>query len=150
MQAAPEAAKEAEAEMMLARKIRSDAPRLKSLAAMVPKGRYFYLATPYSKYPDGLDAAFRDACRATATLISAGVPVFSPIAHTHPVAVYGKMDPLDHSIWLPADKPMMDAAFGLLVARLDTWELSYGIKVEINEFIATGKPVIHLEKDELL
>ena len=123
---------------------------LAGLARMIPEGRYFYLATPYSKYPEGIEAAFRDACRVTARLIRAGVPVFSPIAHTHPVAVYGDIDPLDHSIWLPADAPMMKGAWGLIVAHLDSWATSYGIKVEIEEFAKAGKPICHLEEDVLL
>ena len=66
-------------------------------------------------------------------------------AHTHPVAVYGGIDPYDHSIWIPADKPLMEAAHGLLVCKMKGWEESYGIKVEIEHFEAEGKPVHYLE-----
>lgn len=110
---------------------------------------YWYLATPYSKFPAGLDAAHACACKATAKLIAAGVPVYSPIAHTHPVAVHGGMDPLDHKIWMPADKPMMVAAHGLIVLMMATWDDSYGISVEIKEFTAAGKPIIYLDPEEL-
>jgi hypothetical protein len=106
---------------------------------------YWYLATPYSKFPGGLDAAFRLACEAAGLLIRAGVPVHSPIAHTHPVAIACGMDPLDHSIWLPADKPMMDAASGLIVLRAESWERSYGISVEIDEFRDAGKPILFMD-----
>lgn len=106
---------------------------------------FWYLATPYSKYPDGLEAAFRAACEQTALLIRAGVPVFSPIAHTHPVAMAGNMDPLDHSIWLPADEPMMKAAHGLIVCKLPSWERSYGIECERIAFEGAHKPVIYME-----
>ena len=106
---------------------------------------YWYLATPYSKYPDGIQAAFEDAATNTAALVRQGIPVFSPIAHTHPVAVYGGIDPYDHSIWIPADKPLMEAAHGLLVCKMKGWEESYGIKVEIEHFEAAGKPVHYLE-----
>ena len=44
---------------------------------------FWYLATPYSKFPGGLDAAYVEACKAQALLIKAGVPVFCPISHTH-------------------------------------------------------------------
>ena len=106
---------------------------------------YWYLATPYSKYPSGIEAAFEMACRAVAPLIRAGVPVFSPIAHTHPVAMHGRIDPLDHSIWLPADAPMMQAAHGLIVYRAESWERSYGIGEEIKAFQAAGKPIHYLD-----
>src|SRR3990167_7939164 len=92
---------------------------------------YFYLATPYSKYPAGLEMAFAEACRASGYLIGQGVRVFSPIAHTHPVARFANIDPLDHTIWLPADKPMMDGSVGMIVCKMESWEISYGIGEEI-------------------
>ena len=106
---------------------------------------YWYLATPYSKYPDGIKAAFEDAAINTAALVLQGIPVFSPIAHTHPVAVYGGIDPYDHDIWIPADKPLMGAAHGLLVVKMEGWEESYGIGIEIAHFKAAGKPVHFVE-----
>ncbi len=102
---------------------------------------FVYLATPYSKYPGGLEAAFRLACEATGLLIRAGIGVYSPIAHTHPVAMASGLDPLDHAIWLPADAPMMAAAGSLIVVMADTWERSYGIGEEIKAFQAAGKPI---------
>ena len=45
---------------------------------------FWYLASPYSKYPEGTQAAFEMACWQAGLLIRAGVPVFSPIAHSHP------------------------------------------------------------------
>lgn len=111
----------------------------------IPEGRYWYLASPYSKYPDGLDAAFRHVCRATAHLIKNKVRVYSPIAHTHPVAIHGGVDPLDHNIWLPADEPMMRAAHGLIICKMETWRDSYGIGVEIETFKEMGRPVVYMD-----
>lgn len=108
-------------------------------------GGYVYVATPYSKYPAGLTAAWQEACKAAGVLIRAGVPCFSPIAHTHPIATHGDIDPYAHDIWLPADAPMMEAANALLVVKMDTWEESYGIGVEIAAFKAAGKPVEFME-----
>jgi hypothetical protein len=108
---------------------------------------YWYLATPYSKYPAGIEGAFVLACKQTALLIKAGIPVYSPIAHTHPVAIHGEIDPYDHKIWMPADEPMMKAAFGLIVLRAESWTKSYGMKVEIDAFAADGKPVIYMDPD---
>lgn len=105
---------------------------------------FWYVATPYSKYPRGLDAAFEDACKATASLLRMGINVYSPIAHTHPIAKHGGIDPLDHSIWLPADAPMMDAAEGLIVVKMEGWDESYGISEEIKAFRTAGKPIIYV------
>lgn len=106
---------------------------------------FWYLATPYSKYPAGIEEAFRLACRATADLIRAGIRVYSPIAHTHPVAIHGGIDPYDHKIWLPADEPFMAAAGGLIVLKAESWEQSYGIGEEIKAFARVGKPIIYME-----
>jgi hypothetical protein len=106
---------------------------------------YWYLATPYSKYPDGIEEAFMLACRAAADLIRAGVRVYSPIAHTHPVALHGVLDPYDHKIWLPADAPFMHNACGLIVLRAESWDASYGIAEEIKEFRRAGKPIIYMD-----
>jgi hypothetical protein len=104
-----------------------------------------YLATPYSKYRDGIDCAFRDASALAAKLLRLGVKVYSPIAHTHPIAIYGQLDPLDHAIWMPFDEAMMTASAALLVAQMQGWRESYGINHEIEFFKAAGKPVFYLE-----
>lgn len=105
---------------------------------------YVYVATPYSKYPCGIVAAFEEACRATAWLVQQGCKVFCPIAHTHPVAMHGGIDPLDHAIWIPADKPLMDGASALVVVQMPGWETSYGITIEVEEFTKRGKPIFYL------
>ncbi|WP_207479537.1 DUF1937 family protein [Arenibaculum pallidiluteum] len=83
---------------------------------------FWYVGSPYSKYPAGLDEAFRAICRVTGRLLTAGAPVFSPIAHSHPISVLAGIDPLSHEFWLPADAPLMAAAKGLIVVRMATWE----------------------------
>ena len=103
------------------------------------------MATPYSKYQGGIEAAYVEASKAAAWLVSHRVPVFSPIAHSHPIALYGKLDPLDHSIWLPADSKLMDAAYGLLICMMPGWMESYGIEFEIKVFKAAEKPIVFLE-----
>lgn len=107
--------------------------------------RLCYLATPYTKYRAGINTAFAEAARIAALLLTTGVRVYSPIAHTHPLAIYGNLDPLDHSIWLPFDEAMMDAADCLIVARMDGWEESYGIKHEIEFFARDSKPIVHID-----
>ena len=119
-----------------------DMPRPSSVLSQY---RLCYLATPYTKYVGGIDIAFAEAARLAALLLTTGVRVYSPIAHTHPLAVYGRLDPLDHSIWLPFDEAMMDAADCLIVARMKGWDQSFGVKHEIDFFHREKKPVIHID-----
>ena len=104
---------------------------------------FWYLGSPYSKYPGGRAMAHMEVCRNVALLIKAGVHVYSPIAHTHPVAEFGNINPFDHDIWLPADQPLMDAAKGLIVLQLDGWDNSFGLQCELDEF--TQRPVVYME-----
>lgn len=105
---------------------------------------FLYLATPYSRYPPGMEQAFVDAAIASAWLLRRGIYVFCPITHSHPIAVYGGISLTDHTIWLPADRPMMDAARGIVVCQMSTWDQSFGIQHEIEVFQAAHKPVEYL------
>ena len=105
---------------------------------------FVYVASPYTKYPGGIEDAFQGACRCAAWLIAQGLSVFSPIAHTHSVAILGGLDPLNHEIWLPADTPLMRAATGLVVAMMPGWRDSFGVRFEIDEFDSAGKPIFYM------
>lgn len=106
---------------------------------------FYYLATPYSKYPWGLEEAYRMACRQAALLAKVGVPVFSPIAHGHGLSMHGKVPALDHDLWMRLDEPFMAAAHGLIVVMAPTWEESRGLTVEVARFDGDGKPVIYMD-----
>ena len=106
---------------------------------------FWYLATPYSKYPQGLEAAFLLAVRARGLLLQAGVRCFSPIIHSHPVAMECGLDPLDHEIWLPAEAPILEHASGLIMLRADSWEISFGMNEELKLFRAAEKPVVWMD-----
>lgn len=108
---------------------------------------YWYLGSPYSKYPGGLDAAFDEICRIAAVFARSGISAYSPIAHTHPIAKAGNMDPFDHKIWLPFDEPMMVSARGLVVVKMVGWEDSFGLQQEIIYFKSASKPIRYLDPE---
>lgn len=110
---------------------------------------YLYLGSPYSKYPaqlGSMDGAFRDICKISGAFVQHGISAFSPIAHTHPIAMHGCLDPLDHKVWLQVDGPMMRCARGMVVATMEGWEDSFGLAHEIAHFETAGKPIIYLDK----
>lgn len=110
---------------------------------------FWYLATPYSKYPAGIEAAHAEACQQAALLVRAGVPVYCPIAHTHPIAIHGDIDPFDHKIWLEADRTFMEAAKGLVVCCIEGFGESYGIAHEVLHFNKANKPVVYMKPGEV-
>lgn len=108
-----------------------------------------YLATPYTKYPEGITLAYIHACKLAARLLRVGIKVYSPIAHTHAIAVHGSIDPLDLSIWLPFDAALIAKSDLLLVAMMQGWEESVGIRHEIDAFVEADKPVLFLDPEDL-
>lgn len=100
-----------------------------------------YLATVYTKHPQGQHVAWLQACRWAAEFIKAGVPVFSPIAYTHQIAIQGLMNPLNHDFWMAIDRPFMEAARGLIVVTSEGWLDSVGIAEEIAYFAGVRKPI---------
>jgi hypothetical protein len=103
---------------------------------------FYYLATPYSKYPGGIDAAYEMACRAAAECFQEGLLVFSPIAHTHSIAKFGGMSG-GYDFWKRYDDAMMAAAAGLIVVKMNGWEESTGIAAEIEWFKSRCRPVFY-------
>lgn len=104
----------------------------------------YYLATPYTNFQQGRTQAFVEACAAAAALMKRGMIVFSPIAHSHPIAVHGDISQIDHDFWLGQDILMLDKSDVLLVAMMPGWRQSKGICAEIAHAEKTGKPVCYL------
>lgn len=108
-----------------------------------------YLGTPYSKYPKGIEAAWRDASELSGKLLLAGVKVYSPIAHTHSIAVCANLDPLNHDIWLPFDLAIMQKSDAMVVGMLPGWAYSYGVSFEVDKFREWGRRVFAVFPDTL-
>ena len=103
---------------------------------------FYYFGSEYTRYFDGLDAAWELACEQAALCMKAGILVFSPIAHGHAIAKRGRMDMRDQSMWLELNVPMMEAAKGLIYLKSYGWEESAGLRDEIAWFHGRARPVI--------
>jgi len=111
---------------------------------------YVYLATPYSKYPDGIEVAYVLACDLSETLKAAGIRHYCPIAMTHVMAQLAGLDPLSHDFWLTVDRPFMAGAAALVVVGMDGWDTSVGIIAERAYFGAAGKPIYFIDPAVLI
>lgn len=100
-----------------------------------------YLASPYSKYEDGLTSAFLEAAKLGGALMTHKVMVFSPITHSHPFAAYGGLNPHDHDMYMKLDKLFMPMCDALAIGMLEGWSESKGVLEEIAIFQKAGKPV---------
>ena len=104
-----------------------------------------YLASPYSHPDEAVRVArFEAVCRFAAQRIAEGLVVFSPIAHTHPIAVYGGL-PLGFDFWREFDQRMIAACDALWVLCLRGWRHSRGIAEEISIARGLGKPCVFID-----
>tara|TARA_B100001063_G_scaffold227047_1_gene237132 strand:- start:13095 stop:13451 length:357 start_codon:yes stop_codon:yes gene_type:complete len=86
--------------------------------------------------------------RKTKELLEQGLTVLSPIVHCHPMSViYGL--PKDFSFWEKLDKSYIDNCDVVWVYMMKGWERSEGITAEIAYAKSIGKPVIHIEEDDI-
>jgi hypothetical protein len=105
-----------------------------------------YLASPFTLYDAGLRAAFIDASKLMAKLLSAGiVNVISPIVEAFPISYNGGLNPIDLAIWEPFCAARMAKSDALIVGMLNGWEQSAGTRREIEIFAADGKDIFFLE-----
>jgi hypothetical protein len=106
-----------------------------------------YLASPYSPVPpetpwaDAIrDRRFRAVCRAAARLLRDGHHIFSPIAHSHALALAGAL-PTDWHFWKAYDEALLAVCAELWVLMLPDWESSTGVAAEIAWATERGMPV---------
>ena len=115
----------------------------------LPTNAMTYLASPYShEYPALRQWRFEQACRASAYLMRRGLMIFSPIAHTHPIALAGDL-PKGWGFWQPYDHLMMDACRGIVVLMLDGWRESKGVRAEIEYMSRRGIAAEYLSMEEV-
>ena len=105
----------------------------------------WYLASPYSKFTHGHEAAYREVSRIHARLLSSGLDVFCPIGHGHGLTVYGALDPVDAELWGRIDLPFVQRCNGLIVARMPGWDRSAGVAHEIRQFAQSGRPIVYTD-----
>lgn len=104
--------------------------------------KLIYLASPYSKYPAGREAAFKEACVEAARVMQSGYAVFCPIAHSHSIELEG-MDGnvMDGDWWLKQDFEVLKRCDELWVYQMPGWENSYGVTREIQFALNNNIPI---------
>jgi hypothetical protein len=107
--------------------------------------KLIYLASPYS-HPDPAvqQLRFEQVCKAAAEMMRTGLAVFSPIAHTHPIACAGEL-PGDWRFWERYDRAMLNACTELVVLKLDGWHVSKGVTAEVEIARGMNKRVSYLD-----
>jgi len=107
-----------------------------------------YLASPYS-HPDSdvQRSRFHQVCVVAAEMMGRGEQVFSPIAHTHPIAECGDL-PTGWAYWEAFDRWYIERCDEVVVLMLDGWKDSLGVKAEIKLAIELNTAVRYITGKE--
>lgn len=104
-----------------------------------------YLATPYSHKDSFIkEKRFNDINMITAKLMNEGYCVFSPISHSHPIAISNNI-PDDWNFWKDYDTLFIEWCDELWVYCCDGWKESVGVTAEIDIAIFMNKPIKYIE-----
>jgi len=109
-----------------------------------------YLATPYtSDDPEVRERRYLMACQVAAALMQRGHSVFSPIAHSHPIASYLPHEMMmDHEFWMRQDLPWLEAADMLVVCPADADRYSRGVAREVIDAQRMAKLVLRKDPED--
>ena len=89
-----------------------------------------YLASPYSSKNTSVQKArFQDVARVASFFMKQNYQIFSPIAHTHPIAEYGL--PRGWEFWAEFDEWFISRCNEIWVLMLEGWKESTGVNAEI-------------------
>lgn len=104
-----------------------------------------YLAVPYSSPDPAIrESRFRAANYAAGMLMNEGQIVFSPISHTHPIAIECDL-PKGWDYWGSFDRAYLACSKRVIVLMLDGWRESVGVTAELAIAAEMGIPVAYLD-----
>lgn len=106
--------------------------------------RKIFLACPYSHTDaEVIHERFIKCNEVAATIVASGHCVFSQVSMSHPInlAFTGKDSAAIGKLWGPVDAVFMQAMEELIILDLPGWDLSSGIKREIELFNSLGRTV---------
>jgi hypothetical protein len=107
-----------------------------------------YLAAPYS-HPILAERIrrFEAINRHAAKMMRDGIIVFSPISHTHPIAMAGEL-PTGWEFWGKQDREFLSHCKRFVVLKLPGWDKSKGVAAEMKIADELGLAVELLEPTE--
>ena len=105
-----------------------------------------YLATPYTGTKAEQQQRFEVVNTVAARLMGEGILVFSPISHTHPIALAGDL-PKGWDFWKEYDLTFIEWCDELWVLMQDGWQDSTGVTAERKLAREMGKPIMYIRSD---
>jgi hypothetical protein len=95
-----------------------------------------YISIPYT----GMEThSFQIANQVAGELIKMGHVIFSPISHSHPIAIECGMAG-DHEAWKAQNEAFLRWCDEMVIVDIVGWEKSNGVSWEMQEISKMGKP----------
>lgn len=108
-----------------------------------------YIASPYSHQDLKVQQLRYERVLAfTASALSSGKHVYSPIVHNHPMSLQYTL-PCGFDFWRDYNFAMIHRCDELIVLMLDGWKQSKGVAGEINYAKSRGIPVRYVKPPKL-
>lgn len=108
-------------------------------------GKYWYLASPYSHPEEGMRYSRAiQIMEISGILMQKGLVVYSPIWACHEVARRMSL-PGDFKFWENMNDTMLKPAVGVIVAEMNGWTESEGVRNEIHKALMMDKPVYYYD-----
>jgi len=102
-----------------------------------------YIASPYSHESQNvMRDRFHAVCEYAGRMMQAGKVVYSPIAHSHPIAMRVGL-PTDWEYWEKFDRVMLQRCTELHVLQIEGWYESEGVRAEVCMAEQLGLPVTY-------
>jgi hypothetical protein len=104
-----------------------------------------YILSPYTHdNPKVMQERYEKACKYAGKLIEQGHNAYSPIAHSHGIAIHSGL-PLTADYWWPINREMIDWADECHVLQIPGWEESKGMAEELIYCNKRLKPVYFIK-----
>jgi hypothetical protein len=112
------------------------------------RGTLVYLATPYSHPQDPTVCAkrFEEVNRAASVLMRRGLHIYSPISHTHPIALAGGL-PGDWEYWNSYCRAILNVCGSMIVLMQPGWQDSKGVREEIAIAVEMGLKIEYMDME---
>ena len=122
-----------------------------TISKLVVKNRHLtYLASPYTHNDMNIKIdRYNQAVIAANHLIQKGELVFTPIGHTHPIALFSDL-PGNWQYWEEFDSRMINACDSITVLMLDGWRQSTGVQAEIKLGKKLNKQIRSMDATSLI
>lgn len=106
-----------------------------------------YIASPYtSPLHTIVEQRVAAVTAFTVSLVEQGIPAFSPIVYFHPIAKARRL-PTDAEWWHTINMSFLRYAEAMFLLRLEGWERSQGVKIELAVAKIAKIPVVHFGQD---